>query len=174
MIREALEHRVIEAAATDVRLARTEFDGAGKWLTAVGQGPSEPLAAEVWVFDADLARVLLVHHRWRGWVPPGGRVEPGETPREGARRELFEETGVKAELLPEPAVATVRSYGPGWAATLGLSFVAVVGGATPLVAESGQPAAWKSLNEDWASYFPEDASRIRQHARWLREVSGRS
>ena len=30
---------------------------------------------------------------------PGGRVEPGETPRAGAGRELFEETGVRAELL---------------------------------------------------------------------------
>ncbi|MFG2558401.1 NUDIX domain-containing protein [Streptomyces sp. NPDC048496] len=44
----------------------------------------EPLAAEVWVFDKDLARVVLVKHRWRGWVPPGGKVEAGETPREGA------------------------------------------------------------------------------------------
>ncbi|MCZ0991596.1 DNA mismatch repair protein MutT [Streptomyces diastatochromogenes] len=144
-----------------------EFDGAGKWLASAGQGRSEPLAAEVWVFDEDLARVLLVHHRWRGWVPPGGRVELGETPREGARRELFEETGVEAELLPEPAAATVRSYHPEWSATLGLSFVAIVDAATPLAPESGQPAAWTHLDEDWAGYFPEDASRVRQHARWL-------
>ncbi|WP_326731817.1 NUDIX domain-containing protein [Streptomyces phaeochromogenes] len=173
MIHDALDPRVVEAAAADVRLAKGEFDGAGQWLAAARQGPSEPLAAEVWVFDEDLARVLLVHHRWRGLVPPGGRVEPGETPREGARRELFEETGVEAELLPEPAAATVRSYRREWPATLGLSFVAIVSAGTPLVTESGQPAAWTSLNEDWAGYFPEDASRVRQHARWLREVSGR-
>ncbi|MFF1342931.1 MULTISPECIES: NUDIX domain-containing protein [unclassified Streptomyces] len=173
MIRDAFDHRVAEAAAADVRLAKMEFDGAGQWLTTVGQGPSGPLAAEVWVFDEDLARVLLVHHRWRGWVPPGGRVEPGETPREGARRELFEETGIEVELLPEPAAATVRSYRAEWPATLGLSFVAIVSASTPLVTESGQPAAWTSLNEDWASYFPEDAARVRQHARWLGEVSCR-
>ncbi|MGA5363990.1 NUDIX domain-containing protein [Streptomyces purpurascens] len=173
MIRDAFDHRVIEAAAADVRLAKMEFDGAGQRLTSVGEGPSEPLAAEVWVFDEALARVLLVHHRWRGWVPPGGRVEAGETPREGAQRELLEETGIEAELLPEPAAATVRSYHPDWLATLGLSFVAIVDAAKPLVAESGQPAAWTPLDEDWASYFPEDASRVRQHARWLREVSAR-
>ncbi|MGI8528004.1 MAG: NUDIX domain-containing protein [Geodermatophilaceae bacterium] len=54
-----------------------------------------PLAAEVWLFDQSLEQVLLVRHRWRGWVPPGGTVEPGETPREAAARELFEETGVR-------------------------------------------------------------------------------
>jgi 8-oxo-dGTP diphosphatase len=171
VIHDVFDHRVVEAAVADVRLARMEFDGASQWLTANGQAPSEPLAAEVWVFDEDLAQILLVQHRWRGLVPPGGRVEPGETPREGARRELFEETGIEAGLLPEPAAATVRSYRREWSVTLGLSFVAIVDAATPLVAENGQPAAWTSLNEDWASYFPEDASRVRQHARWLREVS---
>ncbi|MFE5142862.1 NUDIX domain-containing protein [Streptomyces fagopyri] len=173
MTRDVFDLRVAEAATADVRLARKKFDGAGRWPASAGLRPSEPLAAEVWVFDEDLARVLLVRHRWRGWVPPGGRVEPGETPREGARRELFEETGIEAELLREPAAATVRSYRLDWPATLGLSFVAVVDAATPLVAERGQPAAWTSLDEDWAGYFPVDASRVRQHARWLREMSDR-
>lgn len=171
--RDAFDLRVTEAATADVRLARKEFDGAGQWLTSAGRRPSEPLAAEVWVFDEGLARVLLVRHRWRGWVPPGGRVEAGETPREGARRELFEETGIEAELLREPAAATVRSYHPEWPATLGLSFVAIVDAATPLVTETGQPAAWTSLAEDWAGCFPADASRVRQHARWLRGESDR-
>ncbi|MEU9535733.1 NUDIX domain-containing protein [Streptomyces sp. NPDC048213] len=173
MTHEALGARVAEAAAADVRLARREFEGVRQWLAAVGQGPSEPLAAEVWVFDEDLAQVLLVHHRWRGWVPPGGRVEPGETPREGARRELFEETGVEAELLPEPAGATVRSYRAGLAATLGLSFVAITSAATPLAPENGQPAAWTPLGEDWSSCFPGDAALVREHARWLSEALGR-
>ncbi|MFD5726160.1 NUDIX hydrolase [Streptomyces sp. NPDC058368] len=100
-------------------------------------------------------------------------VEPGESPREGARRELFEETGVEAELLPEPATATVRSYHSRWPVTLGLSYAAIVESGTPLRAESGQPAAWMPLNEDWDSCFPEDPSRVRAHARWLREASVR-
>ncbi len=54
-------------------------------------------------------RALLLHGgdparpdpRW--WVTPGGGLDAGETPAEGAARELFEETGLRvdpAELGP--------------------------------------------------------------------------
>jgi 8-oxo-dGTP pyrophosphatase MutT (NUDIX family) len=33
------------------------------------------------------------------WSLPGGRIEPGETPEAAAMRELFEETGVEAEIV---------------------------------------------------------------------------
>jgi 8-oxo-dGTP pyrophosphatase MutT (NUDIX family) len=47
-------------------------------------------------------RVLLIHARdpdepasdW--WEPPGGGIDPGETPQAAARRELAEETGIVA------------------------------------------------------------------------------
>ncbi|MHA6758816.1 NUDIX domain-containing protein [Streptacidiphilus sp. PAMC 29251] len=167
MIRNVVDKRAVEAAVLDARQAVARFDGACEWLAAAKLGPMEPLAAEVWVFDEGLSRVLLVKHRWRGWVPPGGKVEVGETPREGAGRELLEETGLRVQLLPEPAAVAVRSYHPDYSVTLGLSYAAVVDAATPLVAESGQPVAWKDLNEDWESCFPHDPSRIRQHAAWL-------
>jgi 8-oxo-dGTP diphosphatase len=167
MMRNKVDERVLEAAVIDARLAVVEFDGARRWLAAARCGPMEPLAAEVWVFDEDLTRVVLVQHRWRGWVPPGGKVEAGETPRRAASRELFEETGLRAELLPEPTAVAVRSYHPDWPVTLGLSYTAVVDAAAPLVAEAGQPAAWMRLDDAWESYFPDDPSRIRQHAVWL-------
>ncbi len=36
----------------------------------------------------------------RLWITPGGGVEPGESFEEGARRELWEETGITAPLGP--------------------------------------------------------------------------
>lgn len=121
------------------------------------------------MFDRALTHVLLVQHRWRGWVPPGGRVDPGETPREAARRELSEETGAQAELLGTPAAVTVRSYRPGWSATMGVSFMAVVDRRTQLVPEEGQPAAWLRLDEPWQGWFSEDRLRMEQCVGWLRE-----
>ena len=47
-------------------------------------------------------RPLLSRHRRRDtWETQGGHIEPGETPLQAARRELFEESGATdAELYP--------------------------------------------------------------------------
>ncbi|MBC9716019.1 NUDIX hydrolase [Streptomyces sp. TRM66268-LWL] len=128
-----------------------------------------PLAAEVWVFDAELSHILMVDHRWRGWVPPGGKVEPGETQRMAALREVFEETGVQVDLLERPAAVTVRSYRSGWSATLGISFMAVADRRTPLMPEEGQAVAWLPLDEPWQGWFARDRRRMRQCAAWISE-----
>lgn len=58
-----------------------------------------PTAGIVCMREGD---VLLVQRgqppRQGEWSIPGGRIEPGETSREAALRELREETGVEAEL----------------------------------------------------------------------------
>lgn len=47
------------------------------------------------VFESVLLdRFLVVEHKERGWELPGGHVEPGENPLEGAKREWQEETGL--------------------------------------------------------------------------------
>ncbi|MGO2111108.1 MAG: NUDIX hydrolase [Pseudoclavibacter sp.] len=51
------------------------------------------------IIDGD--RMLLAHWRDRGrsgWTLPGGGVEPGEDPVEGAVREIWEETGYHASI----------------------------------------------------------------------------
>jgi 8-oxo-dGTP pyrophosphatase MutT (NUDIX family) len=47
-------------------------------------------------------KVLLHRHRKLGmWLPPGGHIEEGELPDEAAVREVWEETGVRVELVGE-------------------------------------------------------------------------
>ncbi len=62
----------------------------------------------------EAGRVLVL--RWRDpfdgrefYEPPGGGIEPGETPAEAARRELLEETGLSGELS-ERFVAVERRH----------------------------------------------------------------
>jgi 8-oxo-dGTP pyrophosphatase MutT (NUDIX family) len=52
------------------------------------------------VFVVHAGRVLLHYHRKLGrWLPPGGHIEDNELPDDAARREVLEETGVRARLI---------------------------------------------------------------------------
>ncbi len=51
------------------------------------------------IVDADRT-LLLWHRRLQMWVPPGGHVEPNEDPVTAVLREIREETGLEAEVLP--------------------------------------------------------------------------
>ena len=71
----------------------------GKIIVAVGA-----------IVHDERGRILLVKHRperggfWQGrWIFPGGKLAPGESIAEGARREVREETGLEIEVLaPNP------------------------------------------------------------------------
>lgn len=151
---------VLALAQAEADQAWFEYEAARSWFRSIMASYNQPLAAEVWVFDPPRQGVLLVRHRWRGWVPPGGKAEADEGPRAAAARELFEETGVRAELHPRPAAVTVRSYHPGWPASLGLAYAAIVDHRVSLSPEEDQPVEWWPLDRAWESCFPDDRDRM--------------
>ncbi len=52
------------------------------------------------VFNPD-GRVLMILHKKLGvWLPPGGHVEADELPDDAVLREIREETGVQARIIP--------------------------------------------------------------------------
>lgn len=48
--------------------------------------------------------LLLFHRKLRLWLPPGGHVDPDELPDEAAVREVWEEAGIRCELVGERGV----------------------------------------------------------------------
>jgi 8-oxo-dGTP pyrophosphatase MutT (NUDIX family) len=91
-------------------------------------GPSAPPREfTVAVFVVHGGRVLLLFHPKLGmWLPPGGHIEERELPDETAVREVWEETGVRVELVGErrediadpvqlhrPAGVQLENIGPG-------------------------------------------------------------
>lgn len=89
--------------------------GVGRSSADAGASPtSDRAAARVVCVDGD-GRVLLMH--WRDtvtgvtlWEPPGGGIDPGETPFDAARRELTEETGLPGEAVLDRWVPVRREF----------------------------------------------------------------
>ncbi len=56
------------------------------------------MTATTYIFNGNEV-LLLFHHKFEKWLPPGGHLEPNETPHEAAIREVREETGLAIELI---------------------------------------------------------------------------
>lgn len=64
--------------------------------------PNKHLVSYFIVFDDQAQKVLLCDHKKAQlWLPPGGHVDPGEHPRETARRECLEELQLEADFWQE-------------------------------------------------------------------------
>ena len=59
------------------------------------------LSTLVYCLENDRVLLMLRHKQPNDglWVAPGGKLEPGESPQECARREFREETGLEAKRL---------------------------------------------------------------------------
>ena len=55
--------------------------------------------ATAFIVDSQKRTLLLWHKRLQRWMPPGGHVDPNETPQETAARECKEETGLDVEIV---------------------------------------------------------------------------
>lgn len=53
--------------------------------------------------------LLIFHKKHKKWLPPGGHMEPNETPPEAAKREVLEETGLEVALIPQENI-TISHY----------------------------------------------------------------
>lgn len=65
------------------------------------------------VSDDGQSVLLHLHKRLGLWLQPGGHVDPGETPWDGAARETREETGIDIPASSELAHVDVHAGGRG-------------------------------------------------------------
>ena len=120
---------------------------------------------------------ILVRHKKLGlWLQPGGHVDAGEAPWEGARREVIEETGLPAQLLgasPELVHVSVHPLPPPIGHThLDLRYLFAAGDADPSPPpEESQEVHWFSWPDAIATAEP-DLTAILEHlaARFAPEV----
>ena len=135
-------------------------------MTEQGEGPFEETAGRVDIALAIPLREgkLLVARRPGGvhlegcWEFPGGKIRPGEDPETAARRELEEETGLRAGEL-EPLVIVVHDY-----AEMPLRFHVFL--AREARGEPRREWAWKSYAELKQLDMPEANRQMLRALRW--------
>jgi len=52
------------------------------------------------VFNPQKEVLMIYHKKLKVWLPPGGHIDENELPCAAVVREIFEETGIKAEVIP--------------------------------------------------------------------------
>ncbi|MFC5137674.1 NUDIX hydrolase [Actinomycetospora rhizophila] len=116
----------------------------------------------------DQDRVLVIQRRDNNrWEPPGGVLELDETPDEGARREVLEETGVR--VVVERLTGVYKNMSKGIVALVFLCRPEI---GIPVTTDESRDARWITLNEVDLSMSPAFSVRVRDA--FSDEVSVRS
>lgn len=150
--------RSTEDGAT-VALARAPRDEAERSAVFFRTLPRKVIAsAAICVDDRD--RLLIVHDEYRGvWTIPGGVVDPDESPADAARRETWEEAGVRVEI---GALLGMRHYTRPDRLVL-LHAATVVGDATPAPVHTHEvgEARWAPLAQALELLNPRTREQVR-------------
>ncbi|HLZ10644.1 MAG TPA: NUDIX hydrolase [Chloroflexota bacterium] len=130
---------------------------------------SKPTAGALIVNEDQVLLSKRARAPFRGfWDIPGGFLEAGEDPREGARREVREETGLEV-VLAGPAEVYVGRYGADGDYTLNLYYRATIVSGEPNPADDVTDLRWfamDSLPENLA--FDHERDLLRRLAEELR------
>ena len=148
-LRETLlsSERVYEGSRLSLRVDRMEMADGRRASREIVEHPD---AVVVLAYDAE-GQIAFVR-QWRAPVErpllelPAGRIDPGETPEQAARRELREEVGLNPGAL-EP----VREFyvAPGWATEYLYGFIARDCAPAPLPPDEDEEliVEWLTLGE---------------------------
>jgi ADP-ribose pyrophosphatase YjhB (NUDIX family) len=115
---------------------------------AVHYHNSKPTAGALIVRDGRVLLAARAIEPFKGyWDVPGGFLDPGEHPTDGARREVREETGLEVELGEPFAILIDRyAYGDGSDFTLNVYYLARIVAGEPRPADDVASLRWFSLD----------------------------